>query len=115
MSLEPDSTASRVARVAAGRETLSRLLAEGITEAPDDAGPLDGVSRPCRTAAGFPRRGGPVRQSRPSSRPAFRGDVGPYEEAAACLPVGAELAAQGVDPIAEPAQTGLTLDTPTKP
>lgn len=30
--------------LAAGQETLSRLLAEGIAEAPDDAGPLEAVA-----------------------------------------------------------------------
>jgi AcrR family transcriptional regulator len=35
----------------AGQETLSRLLAEGITEAPDDAGPLEAVAAGLERAA----------------------------------------------------------------
>lgn len=37
--------------LAAGQETLCRLLAEGITEAPAEAGPLDAIAEGLRRAA----------------------------------------------------------------
>ncbi|QDP96506.1 TetR/AcrR family transcriptional regulator [Microlunatus elymi] len=49
--------------LSAGQETLSRLLTEGITEAPDEAGPLDalaaGLERACATMGPANREFGP--------------------------------------------------------